>query len=180
VIATGIAMAQSGSRVLLVDTDMRRPRLHKALGVPNDKGVSSVLVGDATIDEVAKSTEVPGLFLIPSGPIPPNPAELFHTQAFVDFVALVSTRFDRIIFDSPPVNAVADPVVLAMHVDGTVLVIKASATPKALVRRAIRVLTDVKVRLFGAVLNDVELRDPKYGDLYAAYASEYHESREGA
>ena len=87
VIATGIAMAQSGGRVVLVDTDMRRPRLHEALGVPNDRGVSSVLVGDATLDEVVKSTEVPGLFVIPSGPIPPNPAELFHTQAFRDFVA---------------------------------------------------------------------------------------------
>jgi capsular exopolysaccharide synthesis family protein len=180
VISTGITMAQSGSRVLLVDTDMRRPRLHKALGVPNEKGVSSVLVGDASLEEVAKSTEVPGLFLIPSGPIPPNPAELFHTKAFADFVAAVARHYDRIIFDSPPVNAVADPVVLATHVDGTVMVIKAGGTHKTMARRAVRVLTDVKARLFGAVLNDVELRDAKYGDLYAAYASEYHESREGA
>jgi capsular exopolysaccharide synthesis family protein len=180
VIATGITMAQSGSRVLLVDTDMRRPRLHKALGVPNEKGVSSVLVGDASLEEVAKSTEVPGLFLIPSGPIPPNPAELFHTKAFTEFVALLASRYDRVIFDSPPVNAVADPVVLATHVDGTLMVIKAGVTHKAMARRAIRVLTDVKARIFGAVLNDVQLRDAKYGDLYTAYASEYQESREGA
>jgi capsular exopolysaccharide synthesis family protein len=180
VIATGIAMAQSAGRVLLVDTDMRRPRLHRALGVPNDKGVSSVLVGDASLDEVLKSTEVPGLFLIPSGPIPPNPAELFHTQAFKDFVSAVSSRFDRVIFDSPPVNAVADSAVLATQVDGTVLVIRADATHKALARRALRVLTDVKGKVFGAVLNDVELKNRKYGELYAAYASEYHESREVA
>ena len=179
VIATGIAMSQSGGRVLLIDTDMRRPRLHRALGVPNDKGVSSVLVGDATIDEAIKSTEVPGLFLVPSGPIPPNPAELFLTQAFHEFVALVSARFDRVIFDSPPVNAVADSTVLATHVDGTLLVIRADETHKALARRAVRVLTDVKAKVFGGVLNDVELRNPKYGALYAAYASEYHESHEG-
>ena len=74
VIATGIAMAQSGSRVLLVDADMRRPRLHRALGIANEKGVSSVLVGDAEIGDVVRSTEVPGMFLVPSGPIPPNPA----------------------------------------------------------------------------------------------------------
>ena len=160
--------------------DMRRPRLHRAFGVPSDRGVSSVLVGDAPLDDVVKSTEVPGLFLIPSGPIPPNPAEMFHTQAFRDFVAAVSSRFDRVIFDSPPVNAVADPVVLATHVDGTLLVIRAALTNKALARRVIRVLTDVKARILGAVLNDVELRSPKYGDLYAAYISEYHESREGA
>jgi capsular exopolysaccharide synthesis family protein len=178
-VAAGIVMAQSGSKVLLVDTDMRRPRLHRAFGVPNDRGVSSVLVGDAQLDDVVKTTEIPGLFLIPSGPIPPNPAEMFHTQAFRDFVSTVSSRFDRIVFDSPPVNAVADPVVLSTHVDGTLLVIRASMTNKALARRVIRVLSDVKVRIFGAVLNDVELRSPKYGDFYAAYASEYHESREG-
>ena len=180
VIAAGITMAQSGARVLLVDTDMRRPRLHRAFGVPNDRGVSTVLVGDAPLEDVVKSTEVPGLFVIPSGPVPPNPAEMFHTQAFRDFVAAVSSRFDRIIFDSPPVNAVADPVVLATQVDGTLLVIRAALTNKALARRVIRILTDVKARILGAVLNDVELRSPKYGDLYAAYMSEYHESREGA
>jgi capsular exopolysaccharide synthesis family protein len=180
VIATGIAMAQSGGRVLLVDTDMRRPRLHRALGVPNEKGVSSVLVGDASIDDVVKSTEVPGLFLIPSGPIPPNPAELFHTQAFRDLVAALSSRFDRVIFDSPPVNAVADSAVLATQVDGALLVIRADMTNKALARRALRVLNDVKGKVLGAILNDVKLRDPKYGALYAAYASEYHESRESA
>jgi capsular exopolysaccharide synthesis family protein len=179
-VAAGIVMAQSGNRVLLVDTDMRRPRLHRAFGVPNDRGVSSVLVGDAQLDEVVKSTEIPGLFLIPSGPIPPNPAEIFHTQAFRDFVGTVSSRFDRIVFDSPPVNAVADPVVLSTQVDGTLLVIRASVTHKALARRVIRVLGDVKARIFGAVLNDVELRSPSYGDFYAAYASEYQESREGA
>jgi capsular exopolysaccharide synthesis family protein len=179
-IATGIAMSQSGGRVLLVDTDMRRPRLHRALGVANEKGVSSVLVGDTSLDEVLKSTEVPGLFLIPSGPIPPNPVELFHTQAFREFVASVASRFDRVIFDSPPVNAVADSAVLATQVDGTLLVIRADGTNKALARRALRVLTDVKAKVLGAVLNDVELRNPKYGALYAAYASEYHESREGA
>jgi capsular exopolysaccharide synthesis family protein len=179
-VAAGIVMAQSGSRVLLVDTDMRRPRLHRAFGVPNDRGVSSVLVGDALLDEVLKTTEIPGLFVIPSGPIPPNPAEMFHTQAFRDFVGTVSSRYDRVVFDSPPVNAVADPVVLSTHVDGTLLVIRASVTHKALARRVIRVLGDVKARVFGAVLNDVELRSPKYGDFYAAYASEYYESREGA
>ena len=87
---------------------------------------------------------------------------------------------NRVIFDSPPVNAVADSTVLATHVEGALLVVRADTTNKALARRAVRVLTDVKAKVFGAVLNDVELRNPKYGALYAAYASEYHESREGA
>jgi capsular exopolysaccharide synthesis family protein len=183
VIATGIAMAQSGSRVLVVDTDMRRPRLHRAFGIPNEQGVSSVLVGDATLDEVIKSTEVPGLFVIPSGPIPPNPAELFHTQAFRDFVSTVSARFDRAIFDSPPVNAVADPAVLATQVDGVLLVLRADMTSRPFAKAAIRVLTDVKARVFGGVVNDVELGHPKYGGYYAAYrgyGSEYQGSQESA
>jgi polysaccharide biosynthesis transport protein len=181
VIATGIAMAQSGNRVLVVDTDMRRPRLHRAFGISNEQGVSSVLVGDATLDEVIKSTEVPGLFVIPSGPIPPNPAELFHTQAFRDFVNTVSARFDRAILDSPPVNAVADPAVLATQVDGVFLVLRADMTSRPFAKAAVRVLTDVKARVFGAVVNDVELGHPKYGGYYAAYrgyGSEYQETRE--
>jgi capsular exopolysaccharide synthesis family protein len=183
VIATGVAMAQSGSRVLLVDTDMRRPRLHRALGVSNERGVSSVLVGDATLEEVIKSTEVPGLFIITSGPIPPNPAELFHTQAFQEFVRGVSTRFDRAIFDSPPVNAVADPTVLATQVDGTLLVVRAGITNRNFARNAARVLTDVKSRIFGAVMNDVDLGSAGYGGYYAAYhgySAEYHGQQESA
>jgi capsular exopolysaccharide synthesis family protein len=180
VIATGVAMAQSGSRVVLVDTDMRRPRLHRAMRVPNDHGISSVLVGDATLDEVIKSTEVPGLFVIPSGPIPPNPAELLHTKAFHEFVAALSSRFDRVIFDSPPVNAVADPAVLATQVDGTLLVVRAGRTNRSYARTAARVLSDVNGRVFGAVLNDVELGSPKYGGYYAVYqgySAEYHEQK---
>jgi capsular exopolysaccharide synthesis family protein len=183
VIATGIAMAQSGGRVLVVDTDMRRPRLHRAFGIPNEQGVSSVLVGDATLEEVTKSTEVPGLFVIPSGPIPPNPAELFHTQAFRDFVSTISARFDRAIFDSPPVNAVADPTVLGTQVDGVLLVLRADMTSRPFAKAAVRVLTDVKARVFGGVVNDVELGHPKYRGYYAAYrgyGSEYQGSRESA
>jgi capsular exopolysaccharide synthesis family protein len=183
VIATGVAMAQSGSRVVLVDTDMRRPRLHRALGVSNERGVSSVLVGDATLEEVIKSTEVPGLFVITSGPIPPNPAELFHTQAFQDFVREVSSRFDRAIFDSPPVNAVADPTVLATQVDGTLLVVRAGVTNRSFARTAARVLTDVNSRVFGAVVNDVDLETAKYSGYYAAYhgyGAEYHGQQESA
>ncbi|HEY1086241.1 MAG TPA: polysaccharide biosynthesis tyrosine autokinase, partial [Archangium sp.] len=82
----GIAMAQSGNRVLIIDTDMRRPRLHKAFGVSNEVGVSSLVVGDSKLDDAVKTTEVPGLFVMPCGPIPPNPAELLHTQAFADLL----------------------------------------------------------------------------------------------
>ncbi len=165
----GIAMSQSGNRVVILDTDMRRPRLHKAFGVPNDVGVSSVVVGEVAMEDALKSTEVPNLFLMPCGAIPPNPAELLHTQAFRDLVAKLCERFDRVILDSPPIGAVADAVVLSAHVDGVVMVVKGGATHREVARRAVRALRDVKAKVFGAVLNDINIHDSKYGYEYYAY-----------
>jgi capsular exopolysaccharide synthesis family protein len=170
----GIAMAQSGSRVLIVDTDMRRPRLHKAFGVSNEIGVSSVVVGEGKVDDAVKNTEVPGLFVMPCGPVPPNPAELLHTQAFADLLQKLGDRFDRIILDTPPVGAVADAVVLATQVDGVVLVLKAGQTNRDIAKRTVKALADVKANVYGAVLNDVNLERSKYGDYYYGYAYRYY------
>lgn len=170
----GIAMAQSGSRVLLIDTDMRRPRLHKAFGVGNEFGVSSLVVGEGKLDDAIKSTDVNGLFLMPCGPIPPNPAELLHTQAFSDLLNKLGERFDRIILDTPPVGAVADAVVLSTQVDGVVMVLKAGQTNRDVARRTVRALQDVKANIYGAVLNDVNLEKSKYGDYYYGYAYRYY------
>lgn len=170
----GIAMAQSGSRVLIVDTDMRRPRLHKAFGVSNEIGVSSVVVGEGKLDDAVKNTEVPGLYIMPCGPVPPNPAELLHTQAFADLLQKLGDKFDRIILDTPPVGAVADAVVLATQVDGVVLVLKAGQTNRDIAKRTVRALADVKANVYGAVLNDVNLQNSKYGDYYYGYAYRYY------
>lgn len=173
VISLGIAMAQNGSRVLIVDTDMRRPRLHKAFGVPNEVGVSSLVVGEGSLEAAIKSTEVPGLFVLPCGPIPPNPAELLHTTAFADILNQLSGQFDRVLLDSPPVGPVADAVVLATQVDGVVLVLKAGVTHREVAKRTVHALRDVNANLFGAVLNDVSLDRSKYGDYYG-YAQRYY------
>lgn len=174
VVNLGIAMAQSGSKVLILDTDMRRPRLHKAFGVSNEVGVSSVIVGDSRIDDAVKSTEVSGLYVMPCGPVPPNPAELLHTKAFAELLASLGERFDRIILDSPPVGAVADAVVLATQVDGVVMVLKAGHTNREQAARTVRALRDVKAKIFGAVLNDVDLEKSKYGDYYYGYTYRYY------
>src|SRR6185436_17442952 len=108
VINLGVTMAQSGQRTLIVDTDMRRPRLHKILGCGNEHGISRLIVGDDDLDSAIKSTEQPKLFVLPCGPIPPNPAELLQTERFAQVVRLLGQRFDRLIFDSPPINAVTD------------------------------------------------------------------------
>jgi capsular exopolysaccharide synthesis family protein len=175
----GVAMAQSGNRVLLLDTDMRRPRLHRAFGVPNELGISSLVVGEGTLEAAVKSTEVPGLFVLPCGPLPPNPAELLHTQAFAELLKQAAGKFDRVILDSPPINAVADAAVLATQTDGVLLVLKAGKTNREAARRALRSLADVQARLYGAVLNDVDLRAPRYGDSYLAYGQYVEDSKDG-
>jgi len=166
----GIAMAQSGQKVLIIDTDMRRPRLHKAFGVPNDVGVSSLVVGEGTLEAAIKTTEVPGLYLLPCGPVPPNPAELLHTRAFGELLETLDGKYDRVILDSPPVGAVADAVVLATRVNGVVLVLKSGVTHRDVAKRTVRALNDVKAVMLGAVLNDVNLDRSRYGDYYYGYA----------
>lgn len=169
-----IAMAQSGQRVLIVDTDMRRPRLHKAFGVPNDVGVSSLVVGEGKLEDAIKTTEVPGVYLLPCGPVSPNPAELLHTKAFGELLATLDGRFDRVLLDSPPVGAVADAVVLATQVAGVVIVLKAGVTHRDVAKRTVRALNDVKAPILGAVLNDVNLDRSRYGDYYYGYAYRYY------
>jgi capsular exopolysaccharide synthesis family protein len=176
----GVAMAQSGNRVLLLDTDMRRPRLHKAFGVSNEVGISSLVVGEGSLDKAIKSTEVGGLFVLPCGPVPPNPAELLHTQAFAELLRTVAGKFDRIILDSPPLNAVADSAVLATQVDGVVVVVKAGQTNREQARRAVRALQDVQARIFGAVLNDIDPADRKYNTYYSAYRGGYGDTQDEA
>jgi capsular exopolysaccharide synthesis family protein len=169
-----IAMAQSGQKVLIVDTDMRRPRLHKAFGVPNDVGVSSLVVGEGKLEDAIKTTEVPGVYLLPCGPVPPNPAELLHTKAFGELLETLDGKFDRVLLDSPPVGAVADAVVLATQVAGVVMVLKAGVTNRDVAKRTVRALNDVKAPILGAVLNDVNLERSRYGDYYYGYAYRYY------
>jgi capsular exopolysaccharide synthesis family protein len=184
VISLGIAVAQSGSRVVLLDTDMRRPRLHKPFGVPNDIGVSSLVVGEGTLEDAVKTTDVPNLFVLPCGPIPPNPAELLHTQAFKALLAKLAEKFDRVILDSPPIGAVADAAVLATQVDAALVVIKAGKTQREVAKRGIRALNDVKARVCGAVLNDIDSSKSRYADYYgygySAYGYYYADKKEGA
>jgi succinoglycan biosynthesis transport protein ExoP len=169
VVNLGIVMSQAGHRTLMVDTDMRRPRLHKALRVPNDNGVSRLVVGETTLEAAIKSTEVPNLFLLPCGPIPPNPAEILATDRFHRVMEELASKFDRVIFDSPPVLAVTDAVVLSRSVDGCVLVVRAGRTARDAARRARQTIASVGSRIAGVVLNDVDVRNPHYAGYYNYY-----------
>ena len=162
-VSLAIAMAQHGSRVLIVDTDLRRPRLHKVFGVPSATGIASILLGDASIESVVKSTEVPSLYVLPCGPRPPNPAELCHSEKFRRLVDQLAEHFDRVILDSPPAMVVTDSVVLSTIVDGTVLVARSGMTTRASLRASAKQILDVGGRLLGCVLNDMDMQKRGYG-----------------
>ncbi|HVV49926.1 MAG TPA: polysaccharide biosynthesis tyrosine autokinase [Polyangia bacterium] len=168
----GVTMAEAGGRVLIVDTDMRRPRLHRSFGVPNQTGISTVIVGKATLQEAVKRTDVPNLDVLTCGPVPPNPSELLHTDRFGIVLAECAKLYDRIILDSPPTSAVTDPAVLGNLADGVVLVVKAGETTREAATHARRQLATAKARLFGVVVNAIDFSNPAYG--YEYYYRNYY------
>jgi capsular exopolysaccharide synthesis family protein len=164
-----IAMAQAGRRVLLLDCDMRRPRLHKVFGKSKEVGITTALIGDPTIEELAIPTQVPNLHLLTTGPLPPNPAEILHSESFARLLRKLRDSYDCVVIDSPPVVPVTDAAILSNSVDGTVLVVRAFHTSKDLARRAARALHDVGAPLVGTVLNAVDLDRHEYGYKYYYY-----------
>lgn len=169
VISLSITMAQSGSRTILVDCDLRRPRVHKSFQLSNEIGISSVIVGETQLDQAIIHSSIPNLDLMLCGPIPPNPAELFHTAKFKDVCEELKKRYDKVIFDAPPAGAVTDPVILGAQVDGTLLVIKTGITHREAARKTVRALTDAHAHLFGVVLNDFNTEKAGYGYYYGKY-----------
>jgi polysaccharide biosynthesis transport protein len=167
-------MAQAGQRVLLVDCDLRRPRIHRVFGLNNDVGLTSTLI-DGGLGQSIRSTMIPNLSVLTSGPLPPNPAELLQSESFGRVLADLAKDFDRVIIDSPPVVPVTDAAVLATRCDGGILVVRASKTTRELATRGARALSDVGGRIVGVVLNSVDLEAGHYG-YYQRY---YYYRREG-
>lgn len=177
-ISLAIALAQRGKKVLLIDTDLRRPRIHRAFGVSARVGVSSVLVDEASLAEAVQPLEVDGLSFLGAGPVPPNPSELLHSEPFGGLLKRASAEYDIVILDSPPLGAVTDPAVIAPQIDGVVVVVKAHSTTRERLVSALRQLTDVGATILGGVLNDVPPDQGRgYGGRYY-YASSYHSRAE--
>lgn len=177
VLYLGTTMAQSGQRILLVDSDMRRPRLHVSAGLPRGIGLSNLIVGDESYDDAIKSTEIPNLFVLPCGPLPPNPAELLMSKRFAAVLEELGKRFDTVILDSPPLGAVTDAVVLSKQTDGVILVVHASKTLRDEVKRASRQIKHVNGQIIGIILNQLDAKDHRYG-YYNYYG--YHSEKETA
>jgi capsular exopolysaccharide synthesis family protein len=162
-----VALAQAGPRVLLIDADMRKPRVHMVFERPQEPGLSNVLVGTAKASESVHRTTVPGLWVMTAGMHPPNPAELLGSQRFKDFLASLGQHFEWVIIDTPPVMAVTDASVAAHVVSGVLFVVGAQLTSRHTARRAIEQLQHARANLVGGVLNRVDLQH--HGYYYSTY-----------
>jgi len=165
-----ISLAQFGRSVLLVDSDLRRPRLHRVFEVDNDIGLTTLIGGGAPLDAAVRRTKIDGLSILTSGPIPTNPSELLHSAAFGRVKEELLQRFDYVLFDSPPMGAVTDAAILARQVDGVLLVVRAGNSTLHAVSGARKQLEGVSAHLLGAVLNNADLRIKGYGYGAGAYA----------
>jgi capsular exopolysaccharide synthesis family protein len=157
-----ISLAQFGRSVLLVDSDLRRPRLHSVLEVDNNLGLTTLVEGRTTLGAALHKTEIDGLSVLTSGPIPHNPSELLHSLAFGHVKEDLLKHFDYVLFDSPPMCAVTDAAVLAPQVDGVLLVVRAGKSTVQSILGARKQLKGVSGRLLGAVLNDVDIKMKGY------------------
>lgn len=172
-----IAFAQMGRRVVVIDADLRRPRVHKIFNADNRVGLSSYLVGAASVDDIPQSTPVPKLSCIYSGALTDHPAELMASDAMVRLLDELEQRFDVVILDTPPSVALSDAVTLSRHVDGIVLVVKEQSVSRAVVKQTIDLMQKVDANLLGVVLNNVDLQRAgskyKYYYAYRDYYANY-------
>ena len=167
-----VALAQAGHRVLLIDADMRKPRVHDVFRARMAPGLSNLLVGNASASESIVESSTSGLWLMPAGTLPPNPAELLGSKRFKDFVAFLVQHFDWVIIDSPPVMAVTDAAIVANLAQGVLFVVGAEMTSRRVAQRAVEQLELSQARMLGVVLNRVDLEhNPYYYSRY--YRPEY-------
>jgi polysaccharide biosynthesis transport protein len=169
-----ISLAQAGQRTLVIDADLRKPKAHEIFGMSQSPGLSNLLVGNAKASEAVRKSGVAGLWVIPSGRMPPNPAELLGSQRFRDFLSSLKDHFDWVIIDSPPVMAVTDAALVAHSATGVVFVVGAEMTSRHAAKNAVDQLLNVQAKFVGAVLNRVDLeRNAYYYSQY--YRREYTE-----
>jgi capsular exopolysaccharide synthesis family protein len=176
---TAMALARGlvsiGSSVLLIDADMRNPSIHRALNLPNRRGLSDVLSGNAEFKDVIQPTDTRGFAAMTAGKTPPNPAELLAGEGLEKTIKAAVELFDHVIFDSPPVLGLADAPLIARAAEGTVFVIEASRTRSSQARHALDRLTAVRAHILGAVLTKLDSRSSGYGDGYG-YSYKYGKS----
>lgn len=175
-----VVSAQAGKRVLLVDADLRKPQVHHRFQISNLDGLSSILIRERSMEQATVSSAQANLFLLPSGPIPPNPSEMLSSRYFFQLVQRWREEYDLILIDSPPVLSVADALILSQASDGVVFVVDATKTPRNHARKAVAALQQVNAKLLGVVLNRVQRKDSQYAYQYYYYASTAPQGGSGA
>lgn len=164
-----VVFAQAGQSVLLVDTDLRRPSLHRLFHCESTRGLTNILVGESTIDDVVQDTHVEGLRLVASGPLPPNPAEMLDSAAMQRLIDELANHADVVIFDSPPAIVLTDAVILSSKIDRTILVAEAGQVTREAFGEAIRLITNARGNILGVILNKLRLSASDYYYYYYYY-----------
>jgi capsular exopolysaccharide synthesis family protein len=167
-----ITLAQSGKTVLVIDADLRRPRQHRLFKIKNTFGLTTYLTDSIDLKSVIKSTEIPNLFVVNAGPIPPNPAELLGSDKMARFIKMLADECDFMIFDLPPMLEISDALVLGAKVDGMVLVVQGDKTSREALKKAREKLDLLKVRTIGVIINNVTV--PHHGAYYYKDYYRYH------
>ena len=171
----GVVMAQAGLKTVIVDTDLRRPVQHEIFGLPNNNGLTELLrKSDLNVVDLLSNTHVPGLQVLTSGILPPNPSELLGTQRMQQVMEELSAEVDMVLYDSPPAVVVADAAIMAKYVDGTVLVVEVGETRRDVLRQALFNLTQAGATMYGVVLNRVSKKKHSY------YYQGYYYKRDGS
>ncbi|WP_397536615.1 CpsD/CapB family tyrosine-protein kinase [Rummeliibacillus pycnus] len=158
----GVVFAQEGKKVLIVDADMRRPTLHHTFRLSNTDGLSNVLIRKQTVQKAIQETAIVGLYVMTSGPLPPNPSELLASKTMEAFIKVVEQEYDLIIFDSPPLLPVTDAQILSHKCNGTLLIVDMNIAKKADVMKAKASLTNSQAKIMGVVLNNSALPGDHY------------------
>ncbi|MGE0883035.1 MAG: GumC family protein [Blastocatellales bacterium] len=169
---TAISLAQTGASVLIVDADLRRPRVHKIFGLKNNAGLSNYLAGEGELASLIQ-VAVPNLYVLPVGPLPPNPAELLGSPKMKNVVDMLSANFDYVVIDSPPVSSFADSLILSALVEGVIIVVKGGVTPREMAQRTKAHLQSVGAKILGVVINQIKLQPHDYY-YYSTYYSRYY------
>ncbi|HEY0385348.1 MAG TPA: polysaccharide biosynthesis tyrosine autokinase, partial [Pyrinomonadaceae bacterium] len=174
---TAISLAQTGAKVLVIDADMRRPRLHALFDTEKRLGLSTILsseMSEAEVFSMIEQHEQSGLYLLTAGPIPPNPAELIGSEQMRRLIASLEPTFNHIVIDSPPIASFTDGVLISSIVDGVLLVVHGGKSTRDVVRRSQQLLHDVGAKIFGVVLNNVHLRPHDYYYYQSYYQQSYY------
>lgn len=176
---TAVSLAQTGASVVIIDADMRRPRLRSIFGLSDRAGLSSILSNELSEAEVlAMVAQVPvnGLHVLTAGPIPPNPAELLGSEQMRRLMIILQSKFNHVVVDSPPVSSFTDGVLISSMVDGVLLVVHGGKSSRHVVKRSRQLLQDVGAKIFGVVLNNVNLQSHDYYYYQRYYGSSYYKS----